>query len=67
MWKKQTLTLTHLMKQKRNLKKKRNLKNNFQNTSQELPNTPIVEKDTVSLEFSGNFLTFTPRTFFFFH
>ena len=28
------LTLTHLMKQKRNLKENTNLKNNFQNTSQ---------------------------------
>ena len=34
MWTKSGLTLTHLMKQKRNLKENTNLKNNFQNTSQ---------------------------------
>ena len=47
MWKKQRLTLTHLMKQTRNLQEKRDLKNNFQNTSQELPNTALFHCCTI--------------------
>ena len=35
MWKKCRLTWTHLRKQKRNFKNETNLKNNFQNTSQQ--------------------------------
>ena len=42
MWKKQRLTLTHLMKEKRNLQDERDLKNSFQNTSEELPSTALL-------------------------
>lgn len=35
LWAKSKVTLAHLMKQKRNFKDETNLKNNFQNTSQQ--------------------------------